>query len=102
MQYIESLEFFSRCAIASGTRTLRNIFEKTPALYTLMEHEDVVAGRIQHLLKVPFDKQYEHPYDIAIAAYLWVLKQNGWDKGRFNVREISGSLFWALKVDMEG
>jgi hypothetical protein len=76
---IES-DWFS--AAASAGSTLRSFFRAVEAeqafqslAATVRATGDItdIVGRLHELLSRDFDRTYQSPYDVAIAAYLWLV-----------------------------
>src|SRR5262249_40792507 len=65
--------------VASGFPQFLRALESRPEVQALLKHlrtrEDTVdlLLRVLDLVSAPSDPQYEHPHDVALAAYLWVL-----------------------------
>jgi hypothetical protein len=77
---IESPTFSAQVNVASGyNQFLRGLTSATEVRELLAEvkaEDDVqqVFTRLQEILGNPQDPAYENPYDIAVVAYLWVLR----------------------------
>jgi len=89
MQRIESMEFSVEYNVCSGLGHLLRCIEGDEAFKVLDALEPVgnpttnegeptkkavLCSRVLELVCEAADPQYEHPRDMAVAAYLWVLR----------------------------
>ena len=116
MQRIESMKFSVEYNVCSGLEHLLRCIEQDEAFRTLDALEAkgnpttsegeptkkaVLGQRILELVCEAADPLYEHPRDMAVAAYLWVLRSAPfwWENSAALVLAETGSnWFWARKV----
>ena len=80
LQCAESQETASRLSIASGSalfeRAIRSLPVTADLFQSCLEHSDAreaMVDRFLELVSYNIDLRYRHPYDIALAIYLWVM-----------------------------
>ncbi len=56
--------------------------------------------RVLTLLRAPYDPAYENPHDVALAAYLWVLKMADPELAQEAAKQVLGcpGCWWAAKL----
>jgi hypothetical protein len=102
---IESEEFSINVNLASGFRTFVRAVYTEPVVKTLLADEGddlavIFMQRIDNLFETPFDAQYEHPCDAAIATCLLIL----WHKDSDIAYDIAtnqkrfSNCWWARKM----
>jgi hypothetical protein len=81
-EYIESLQFAINFSVISGYRIFQQALEEDEMLRALIDYakrsvtkEARVVNRLRQLAEVKTDPDIEHPHDIALAAYLFVLSK---------------------------
>ncbi len=77
---IESHEFSARVNVASSDTVFARALAAERAVQDLLrasqgndEHAKEILARIWKLSSLVVDSKFEHPFDSALAAYLWVL-----------------------------
>jgi hypothetical protein len=78
---IESLPFSAQLGVLSGFESFLRALPSVPEVRDLasatsaQEEKNALFNRMQELAKRKVDSAYENPWDIPLAAYLWVLFQ---------------------------
>lgn len=107
MQEIEGAEFRFVANLAGGIRAFKEIVREQKTFESLQEYvgsnadcgQEVLA-RIYTLASLETDPQYEHPYDTAMAAYLFALEITGsqYSAQAADVLTSVSTLWWAAKI----
>ena len=77
---IESLEFAAHLNIASSLNMFIDILSNSTPFVKLKQFlqspqaKQQLLNHISHITAQPFNKQYEHPLDLALATYLFALQ----------------------------
>lgn len=85
---IESEALSLQLNLASSVPALIRALQGTrPVTFVLnqMRNDEVrraVLVRFLDRIREPFDQQYEHPHDIAVAIYVWLLSVMDWQNSR--------------------
>jgi hypothetical protein len=106
MEKIEGHAFSATVNLASDFPTFLRILTSQPEVQALtaeMNSERVkldVFARIVELTASPFEEQYEHPADSALAAYLWLLSAKDGDCSARAVETVleCKQCWWARKM----
>ena len=77
---IESLEFSTRLNVVSGFAQFLRAIGAQPEVRVLREATSGSDGsellhRVSILASTPHDSAFEHPHDVALAAYLWLISE---------------------------
>ncbi len=103
MHELESIEFYAKYHSSSGFELLIQDLRNEPIYKELSENcpEEVISNRINHLLDLPFDNQFENPYDTSLMVYLSLIEDT--EEGiRASNRMLnygnSYNLFWAYAL----
>jgi len=80
IQEVESHEFSGKLNMASDFRLFLRLANREESVRSLVgtmrssgDHTEEILGRINDLTHLSIDPRYEHPYDAALAVYLWAL-----------------------------
>jgi hypothetical protein len=82
MQVIEQLEFSAYLNVASSYKVLVRLLESHDAVNELrgmMARDEVpvqILCRLRHLARAEQEVGLQHPWDAAMAAYMWLLSKN--------------------------
>lgn len=98
---IEGSDFRFNVNAASGFKMFKKLlkqqesFQMLEAFASTKSGCSTIEGRIQYLLELEIDPKYEHPYDTAIATYLFALQRAEYSSIRDLANEIfSLDCFW--------
>jgi hypothetical protein len=106
-EQIESAGFAAQVTIASGFRVFRRALADNPGIKALLQHlretpahRQVVYERLLGLLDANDQPAYLHPYDPALAWYLYVLSMTDYPLAAEAARQIlqTPKLWWANKL----
>lgn len=107
-RYVESIDFEMTLGFASGLSVFKSICNNNENYNKLKEAVtwDQLEERILWLAQVPHDSKYGHPYDHAIAAYLLIYKDKGYNnasimKDLISWFDISHDFFWVRFIDVD-
>jgi hypothetical protein len=105
-QTIESHEFSATVNLASNFRTFLHILGSEQPVQSLARQLDdpaareAVYSRVFALLKDQGEEAYEHPWDSALAAYLWLLAEHDRDLAKAAAAKVleAPRCWWARKM----
>jgi hypothetical protein len=103
---IESHDFSAIVNLASDFRTFLRILAAEKPVQDLAQQMrdpggcEAVSQRILALAKDQGEEGLEHPWDSALAAYLWILANHGTQRAKVVAATISETprCWWAAKV----
>lgn len=103
---IESPALSAQVNVASGYNQFVRVLASLPEVRSLLEEVKAqnsareLLARLLTLLRVPYDPTYENPHDVALAAYLWVLKTADPELAREAANQVLGcpGCWWAGKL----
>jgi hypothetical protein len=107
LQQIESRNFSANLNVASGLSVVRLGLKNDTIVQQLIsdlqqspDHQREVFQRVLALLKANDQPDYAHPYDAALAAYLYALNQVNADLTQQAIRHIlqTPKLWWARRL----
>jgi hypothetical protein len=107
LERIESVQFATQVDIASGFRVFQRALEKSEFAQSLaryvQEHPQSKQGvyrRLLELLEMNDQPDYAHPYDPALAGYLYVLNRSDPALADMAARRIlqTPQLWWAKRL----
>lgn len=92
---IESSEFDTEISVSSVLYLTIKIISSTPAVLELQATGDseAICERISILANREIDVTYLNPWDVALAAYLWIVGDTA-----HHLIDDTPNLFWALAV----
>lgn len=106
---LESPEFEQTINVCSGRVCFRNACHQNEYYKELVEQctQDELEARIHWLASVPFNDNFEHPFDKTIGAYLLIYKERGFNN--YSILKsldqwfARGDFFWAsnFNIDMD-
>jgi len=106
---LESMEFANEVSVASSKRMFVNAVSRTGQFADLCERSKSaevashVLGRIAALCQLEVDYRYQHPQDVALAAYLLALSASGSSACPTACEVILGArqTWWAKRIAAE-
>jgi hypothetical protein len=106
---IESPQFAAEMNVASGYKQFSRALITTPQVRTLLAQSQSLADltelltRMETILLQPIERGYESAYDVALAAYLWVLRKTVPDLAFAIAQPLQDApgFWWARKMAAE-
>jgi hypothetical protein len=104
---IESTRYSVNYTVISGFRVFQNALDEDATLRKLIEHlkvepsdQNKVVDRLRSLLRSPHEPDLQHPFDVALAAYLFVLSRTNYTAAYECAKVLAqeANLWWARRV----